>query len=254
MNPETPEPASAPLDPAAVPPCARRRYIPNLLGWSFAALAVLVLVGLALPVFAPISARATQTKSLASAKQIALALKLYAGDHDGKFPTGIGDPSDETTTGKGTATTSNAAFANVFPMYCTAEKLFYTPGSAYCNAAAPDEIYNSRDTCLAPGENNYAYIAGLADTDDATLPLVVDGTDGRGHYVSDRKKRGGVWGGRKAIIIHVDDSGEVRTLAGPANATFIPRSPADPTHNLLDPAYLNTLHARLLEPAVAGGH
>lgn len=54
---------------------------------SFAMIPVLaVLAGIALPVFTEVQARAKQTKSLSNAKQIALACKLYAMDHDGNFP------------------------------------------------------------------------------------------------------------------------------------------------------------------------
>src|SRR5438132_4242752 len=47
---------------------------------------IAVLASLALPVFSSVQARAQQTKDLSNAKQIGLACKLFAGDHDGRFP------------------------------------------------------------------------------------------------------------------------------------------------------------------------
>ena len=92
---------------------------------------------------------------------------------------------------------------------------------------------------------------GLTDKASPNLPLVVDGTDGTGHYVTDPKKRGGVWKGKSAVVVHLDNSGSLETLAGPNNARFIPRAQDDRTHNLLDAAYLADHKARLLDPAVA---
>ena len=60
-----------------------------------------------------------------------------------------------------------------------------------------------------------------------------------------------MWEGKHAIVIHLDNSGSLETLVGPDNARFIPRSPDDRTHNLLDAAYLADHKARLLDPAVA---
>ncbi len=45
-----------------------------------------ILAGIALPVFNAVGDRGLAVKGLAQAKQIALGCKLYAGDHDGKFP------------------------------------------------------------------------------------------------------------------------------------------------------------------------
>ena len=170
-----------------------------------------ILAGIALPVFGQVQERGQQTKSLASAKQIGLSLKLYATDNEGQFPTGVGDPVSGPADGS-KATTSNEAFACLFPTYCTAEKLFYTPKSAICNKTAPDEVAKDKSTCLASGENQYAYTTNLTDTSNAALPLLMDGfAAGSNRYTTDRTLAGGVWGGKKAVVIHVDDSGEVAT-------------------------------------------
>ena len=50
-----------------------------------------VLLGIALPVFNAVQERGLATKGLAEAKQIGLACKLYAGDHQGNFPPTLDD-------------------------------------------------------------------------------------------------------------------------------------------------------------------
>ena len=45
-----------------------------------------ILAGLALPVFNTVQLRGAQTKVLAQAKQVGLALKLYASDYSGTYP------------------------------------------------------------------------------------------------------------------------------------------------------------------------
>ena len=47
---------------------------------------VAILAGIALPVFNAVQMKGQQVKALAEAKQVGLACKLYAGDHDGKYP------------------------------------------------------------------------------------------------------------------------------------------------------------------------
>ncbi len=47
---------------------------------------IAVLASIALPVFTSVQERGFQTKDLSNAKQIGLACKLYAADHDGLFP------------------------------------------------------------------------------------------------------------------------------------------------------------------------
>ena len=170
-----------------------------------------ILASIALPVYSQVQERGQQTKSLAYAKQIGLSCKLYATDNEGQFPSGNGDVTGANPN-QGTASNSNAVFRNLFPTYCSAEKLFYTPKSAFCNKTAPDERYTTNELCLAAGENQYSYVTNLTDTSNAALPLLFDGVNSSKQYVADRNAQGGVWGGKKAIVIHVDDSGEIANV------------------------------------------
>src|SRR5437868_10040965 len=80
---------------------------------------IAVLASIALPVFSSVQERGAQTKDLANAKQIALACKLYAADHDGKYPDkdGTVDPPVALTA----SSNSNQAFALLVPQYLPAE-------------------------------------------------------------------------------------------------------------------------------------
>ncbi len=91
-------------------------------------------VGAALPAVGSVSEKGKATKSLAQAKQIGLACKLYASDNDGKFP---------------------PTLDALVPMYLNDKKLFVSP-------FAPDE------------PEGYTYHAGLLDSAPAGTVLLED--------------------------------------------------------------------------------
>ena len=78
-----------------------------------------ILASVALPVFNSVQVRGAQTKALAQAKQIGLALKLFAGDNDGVYPKN--KVPAELSMGP---TQSNQAFAALFPTYTNSEAIF----------------------------------------------------------------------------------------------------------------------------------
>lgn len=229
---------------------AKRPYLPNAFGWLFVAFIVLTFASIALPVFNSVAVRGPETKALAQAKQIGLALKIFAGDNDGKYP-GQGVPVQMTKA----PTNSNAAFACLFPTYTTSERIFGNSFSAY-QTHPPDDVIDPSYTgtpvkTLEPGENVYAYVAGLTDASNPSAPIVVDGTDGTPlYYNSTRSVRGGVWEGKKAVVIRLDNSGSIETLTGRENTRYIPANLPGRPHNLLDVSWLGK-DARLLNPAVA---
>jgi hypothetical protein len=224
----------------------KSRYIPgSCLLRAFLCLFLLAAIVFAfVPIFSRTSIRGPQTSALVRTKQIGLALKLYAGDHDGVYPAGVNSYGE-------TIRTSNDAFRSLFPTYLTSESIFGNKLSAY-QTAPPDDVILPSYKILRPGENVYSYVAGLDESFNPGTPLVADGTDGtgRGLYVSDRRARGGVWEGTKAVVIRLDNSGALETLAGPAQARFISRTGEDgKQHNILSPESLGP-KAKLLDPAV----
>ena len=174
-----------------------------------------ILAGIALPVFQKVQINAEQTKVLANAKQIGLGLKLYATDFDGAFPQ-FG--TFNATTGSfdaGTIVDSNKAFKQLVPQYVPSEKLFTVKKSAW-TAASPDEnVGTTQDHIerLKVGENHFSYVTNLNDTSNPSFPLLADGfSTSVGVYSPTQTAKGGVWEGKKAIIIRVDQSGKVETV------------------------------------------
>ena len=172
---------------------------------------IAILASVALPVYNGVTERANQTKDLSNAKQIAIALKLFAADNDGSFPV-YQDPDGKT----GAITTANQAYRELFPNYLTSEAVFYVPGSAYTKVA-PDNNYDPNPTggiytkTLQVGENSFAYVTNLTETSNASFPLIADGFNSVGppKYIADKTQKGGVWGGKKAIVVFCDTSGQI---------------------------------------------
>ncbi len=182
-----------------------------------------ILAGIALPVFQKVQVNAEQTKVLANAKQIGLALKLFAGDHEGSFP----KLANEDAGGLTPVANANQALANLIPQYVPNERIFYVKNSGY-TPTFPDENVSAANK-LAVGENHFAYIPGLNDSLTGAWPLIADGFTGGPSvtaptYVISKTARGGVWEGNKAVVIRIDQSGAVITTnrSTPA-APFVPR-------------------------------
>jgi prepilin-type N-terminal cleavage/methylation domain-containing protein len=184
---------------------------------------IAILASLALPVFSSVQDRAKQTKDLNNAKQIGLACRLFATDHDGLFPFQDGrtsdPPTDLTATTAATAT-SNQVFASLIPNYDQQEKIFYLAGSAW-SSLVPDENVTASTDRLKAGENNYAYIFGFNDTSNPSYPLLFDApTTGSTAYSTDPAVAGGVWKGKRAIVVRCDNSGTVENV-DPTSLTIL---------------------------------
>lgn len=193
---------------------------------------IAVLASIALPVFTSVQERGFQTKDLSNAKQIGLACKLYAGDHDGLFPDkdGTADPAVAALVA-GTST-SNLAFANLVPLYLPAEKLFYLAKSKWSPNVPDENTAAAADRCEAKS-NNFAYEMGLTEVSNPSFPLIADAPATGGAsavYSTDQAAKGGVWKGRKAIVIRCDQSGTVETCTVDTTAgTSIVKGPTGDT-------------------------
>jgi len=144
----------------------------------------------------------------------------YADDHEGQFPNGI--------------TTSNEAFRPLFRQYLNDENLFHVPGSAWHEAAPeinPDNIIGFHppyEKALEKGENHWAYVSGLGDTSDSHLPLIADGfvKGAPGTYTDDPSKKGGVWKGKKAIVVFVSGAARMYPLSRKSGFRVLRPDPA----------------------------
>jgi prepilin-type N-terminal cleavage/methylation domain-containing protein len=174
---------------------------------------IAVLAGIALPVYSTVQERGAQTKDLSNAKQIGLACKLYAADNDGKFPDKDGQAADPPVTALAAGDTSNKAFACLVPNYLPSEKLFYL-GKSVWSPTIPDEKTTASTDRVEVGTNNFAYELGLNETSNPSFPLIADAPTTGGQsavYSTDPTKKGGVWKGKKAVVIRCDMSGTVET-------------------------------------------
>ncbi len=172
---------------------------------------IAILASIAFPVFNTVTERANQTKDLSNIRQIGVALKLFAGDHAGNFP----KTKDPDSTGAPDITTSNEAFRTLFPSYLTTEDIFAVKASAY-TVNTPDNTIDQNPTggnyteTLKAGENSYSYILGLTETSNALFPVVTDGfADPPATppvYVTDKSVKGGVWAGKRAVVLNCDGS------------------------------------------------
>ena len=192
---------------------------------------IAILASIALPVFSSVQERGKQTKDMSNGKQIVLGLKQFAVDHNGVFPNKLPDvvssDYDAGTTTLGAGNFSNDAFWWLFPNYLTSEDIFSVGGSAW-SPNPPDNVLDpSTDTArtetLKAGECGYEYITSLNDTSNPQFPLVMDAGiatgDANVEYTNVQSDRGGIWKGKKAIVIFVDGSGQVSTVNDQTTAT-----------------------------------
>ena len=199
----------------ALPACRKHRSFAFTLIELLVVISIIaILAGIALPVMTIVLTNAAQTNDLANAKQVGLGLRLYSADNNGYFPTLNG------ATGSGTATNSNQAFLNIVPAYVPSQKIFYVRGSGWSTGQAAVELSTTTGT-LQAGSNGYAYVLGLQDSWNTNFPLLADafaqGTSptGPGTYSSAQGQQGGVWKGRKAIVVRIDDSAKIEKVGGP---------------------------------------
>lgn len=175
---------------------------------------IAILASIALPVFSSVQTRGFQTKDLSNAKQIGLACKLYAGDNDGLYPDKDGQAADPPVTALTPTSKSNQAFACLVPRYLPAEKLFYLAKSAWSPNVPDEKMTLPADRCEA-GSNNFAYELGMTETSNPSFPLIVDAPSTGGTsavFVTDPTAKGGVWSGKKAIVIRCDNSATVENI------------------------------------------
>ncbi|MEI6399427.1 MAG: type II secretion system protein, partial [Pseudomonadota bacterium] len=145
---------------------------------------------------------ANQAKALNGARNVAMALKLYASDHDGNFP-----PGDKAIDAFNTLVPAEAGSTG----YIKDKKSFIVKGSAW----NPQDKNKADDTSLklAEGQNHWAYFSGLTSESSENWPLIFDGPNSAdGSYSTKKSEKGGVWEGKNAIVVRVNGSAAKETL------------------------------------------
>jgi prepilin-type N-terminal cleavage/methylation domain-containing protein len=201
---------------------------------------IAILASIALPVFSSVQERGKQTKDMSNGKQIALALKQFATDHEGVFPNKVPGVDYAAALALGAGNKSNDGYWWLFPTYVSSEDIFSVGGSAW-SPNPPDNKLDAagaagRTETLKVGECGYLYVTALNDTSNPQFPLLADaGTVGDvTKYTNVQSDKGGLWRGKRAVIVFVDGSGRVMTVDDQAvlTASFVKR-PAK-AYNILD--------------------
>lgn len=189
---------------------------------------IAILASIALPAFTGVQKRAKQTKDMSNAKQIVLALKQFAVDNNGVFPSNGPAATYATGTPLAAGGASNDAFWWLFPTYLTDESLFIVGGSHWCKSTADNKLdaagATTRTETLGPGENAYAYVLGLNDTSNSGFPLISDAfvnpIAAPYSYSTDNSVPGGVWAGAKGVVAFVDGSAQAMTCNDKAQTSI----------------------------------
>jgi prepilin-type N-terminal cleavage/methylation domain-containing protein len=209
---------------------------------------IAILASFALPAFIGVQERAQQTKDLSNIKQIGLALKQFATDNNGAFPDKAPGADYSTATTLGSGNFSNDAFWWLFPTYTTSEEIFVVPGSQY-TLSNPDNLLDDPttgtrvntlkgSTSTTTGECGYGYITNLTDTSNAAYPLVADGwvtpLGAPPAYDANKANKGGVWAGKKAVVLFVDASAQILKCTAASSTPALTPLRSGHTYSLFD--------------------
>lgn len=182
-------------------------------GWGWRIVAVLVTSGILMAAMFPpcmnvVIEKSCQSATAANCRQIATALYLYAGDHDGKYPDA--DASMPTT--------ANQAFR---VLICEGvledERIF---GAMVSNFLPDNNIGEApnRSEALVAGENHWAMTKGATDKAVPRFPLVFENPASAtwppvwNVDAARKKMRGRAWTGGKIIVGFSDQSAELISL------------------------------------------
>lgn len=172
-------------------------------------------------------------QAINNSKQIIIALRLYAGDHDGKYPDAMAPH----------ARSSNEVFHLLFKEgILETERIFGCSRSPFLPdgniGTAPDFL-----EALKPGENHWAMTKGLNDAMNGCVPLVFENPSEATwppKWNADfafQEKPGRVWWGGKIVVGFNDTSVEVFTLEKHQGKSvgLRPDSEGKPVFPVLDP-------------------
>lgn len=201
---------------------------------------IAILAGTAMPVYAIVMRNARMNAAMQSARQIGLAMRIYANDHDGAYPQKQNTYDQEIVT-------SNDAFRSLIPTYLDNEKVFTVTGSKAGGTA--DNKMDEAARMLEAGENHWAYICGLSSGSNSNWPLIVDHTDGGGTFSPRENTRGGTWLGTKSVVVFTDGSARLVPLLGGGEKRYLPRFDDKSKNALLVEEYMGD-DVKLLEPAL----
>ena len=133
---------------------------------------------------------------------------------------------------------SNAVLATLIPAYTQDESMFMIHDSKWLGRGPDGNIAPGK--ILEPGENAWAYVAGLNNKSDAHWPLLANafaktagnlGPNGNPSYTNYESLKGGLWKGREAVVVNCDGSAKVVKTHKVNSKTYIVSRNDDPTKN-----------------------
>lgn len=145
---------------------------PERRGWSVlqilvTLIAIVLLIGFAMPRHGVINEKANQSATMANARQIVTALNLYAQDHNGQYP-------DANLAG---ASSSNEVFRRLNEEEILQdERIFGAKASKY----VPDNNIGEAPQfaqALEAGENHWAMTAGVTKDSGVFTPVIFENPD-----------------------------------------------------------------------------
>jgi type II secretory pathway pseudopilin PulG len=140
--------------------------------------------------------RSRMTSSVCNAKRICFALRLYAEDNKGKYPS---LRADGTRLSSGDS--SNRALEQLLGKYVPSKSLFQDKMSAWCSKSAEDKLPEDANI-LKRGQNDWNYVVGLTVESDSRWPLVATATASATEltYTNVTTAKGGLWGGTDTVV------------------------------------------------------
>lgn len=180
---------------------------------------IAILASALVPTFNKVAPKANQAAAAGNCRQIITALRLYADDHNGKYPDAHGAERQ----------TSNQVFRFLFREgYLEdgrAEGIFGAKVSPF----VPDNIVGDAPNypkALEAGENHWAMTKGLKDTSNPLTPLVFENpahADWPPTWNADsagKKERGRTWPGGRIVVGFNDTSVQVIKLESAKGASL----------------------------------
>jgi prepilin-type N-terminal cleavage/methylation domain-containing protein len=155
-----------------------------------------------------------QTKAVNNCRQVIMALKLFAGRNDTRFPDSVPNP----LTG-GVPQNANETFHMLFQQGVARDERIFGAPAGY----NPDGAIGTQpayDRAVTPGENHWAMTAGLTDTSPGNMPLVYENPAQPSWPPKwdasspGQVKAGRVWSGNQIVIGRLDGGVEVVNLEG----------------------------------------
>lgn len=170
--------------------------------------------------------------TLANARLVGAELAKYASENSGQFP-----PEGED---------ANGSLRILFPDHFASgdENKFHTSHDRFfCRTMPPDGDIEG-EHALAPGENHWAYVAGLKATDPKDTPILAEGFTAPGHCYD---RRHCFYKSKKAIVVYLDGTVRTESLRLQGDTGYVPAP--NGKGNLFDPENLPP-GAVVLNPAL----